>query len=66
MSKTRKISIVWMAEDVEYVAKEMEVTISQDQIGDVLDLLENKHDATLGITWDTIEAAIEYILEDKK
>jgi len=44
-------TIVWMPEDV----LTLDDTLTEEQVSWVLARMEHKHDATLGINWDTIE-----------
>ena len=66
-----KIVIYWCKEDVENVSSSMEVSLTDEEISDVLrNVLEN-HDSEHGITWDTIRCEIEDIVwirdgEDRK
>jgi len=55
---TDKIMIVWTVEDVQTHATNMGYTISYDQAHEILHHLANNHDADLGISWETIKAAI--------
>ena len=50
-----KISISWCVDDVMSVDK----NISLEQAKEVLSLLKHKHDASIGINWDVIQAAIK-------
>lgn len=43
-------TIVWMPEDV----LSLDDTLTDEQVSWVLGRMESKHDATLGISWDTI------------
>ena len=43
-------TIVWMAEDV----LTLDETLNEEQVAEVLYMMKQKHDATLGINWDTI------------
>lgn len=54
-----KITITWGDDDVRHQASQMGVTLTDEQIINVLNLVDNNHDAALGVTWDTIESAIE-------
>ena len=54
-----KITITWNDDDVRHVASQMKVTLSDEQIINVLNYVDKNHDATVGITWDTIQWAIE-------
>jgi mono/diheme cytochrome c family protein len=40
----------------------MGLTLTDEQIVDVLDYVESNHDANFGISWDTIGWAIEHVL----
>lgn len=57
-----EISITWNQDDVLYVAEQMGLTLTNEQIMEVLDYVESNHDANLGISWDTIGWAIETVL----
>ena len=52
-------TIVWMPEDV----LTLDDTLTDEQVSWVLERMEHKHDATLGISWDTVEF---WIREAKK
>lgn len=49
----------WCADDVMHRASEMEVKITQSEAEEIIDSVENNFDASLGVSWDTIEWAIE-------
>lgn len=55
MQHTTQISLVWHAEDV----LSLEPHLTPEQVGEVLDLVENTHDATIGVNWDVISVAID-------
>ena len=57
-TEDEKIAIEWSIQDVYYQAKNDEVEITRQQALNVLSLLDRKHDATLGICWDTISMYI--------
>ena len=59
MGLTKEISIVWQAFDIKLQAEEMGIKITDQQCSDVLDLIESQHDGNLGVTWTTIQCAIE-------
>lgn len=44
-------TIVWMPEDV----LSLDDTLTDEQVSWVLERMEHKHDACLGISWDTVE-----------
>ena len=58
------INITWCADDVLSVADERGLELSQDQCLEVLDYLENNHDANYGISWLTIECALDSLVFD--
>ena len=60
-----KVSVSWCAEDVQGRADEMGVQITKEQIGEVLYLIVDKHDASLGITWDTIDFYISEVTSEE-
>lgn len=53
-------TIVWMPEDV----LTLDDTLTGKQVYDVLKRMERKHDATLGISWDTVEFWIQEVKRD--
>ena len=54
-----KITITWTDEDVWYVAEEHGIKLSEAQVNDILSLLEENHDANIGINWDVIYLTIQ-------
>lgn len=59
--------IVWCVEDVQMVCKEHGYRINIYDAEEILDIVENKHDACYGVNWDTIWAfAEEYIQQNKR
>ena len=52
-------TIVWMPEDV----LSLDDTLTEEQVSWVLERMEHKHDACLGISWDTIEFWINEVKE---
>lgn len=57
--------IVWCADDVIERAFETGITISKKEANEIIEKMEDGHDATLGICWDTIDDWIANLLEDK-
>lgn len=49
---------IWTRSDVELCAAGLGVTLGDDDIAAILDLIHDHHDACHGITWDTIERGI--------
>lgn len=52
-----EVKITWCAYDV----LSLDTTLTPEQVEDVLSLMQSEHDATIGITWDTIEHWIDYV-----
>jgi hypothetical protein len=50
----KKESIKWSVEDFTWYEHD-KYTINEQQAQDALERMINKHDASIGITWDTIE-----------
>lgn len=57
------IALVWQADDVEMRAEERDIELTPEQVGDILHLLDHKHDASLGVSWDTIDYYIDEAVE---
>ena len=51
------ISIVWCIDDV----KEVRPDLDDEQAWDVLQAVKDNHDATMGISWDTLEYAADHL-----
>jgi len=58
---TESISITWHINDV----RSMCPILTKDEAGEVLEYLEHRHDAGIGINWDVIGMAIESVCEEK-
>jgi len=63
---TPYISNDWHIEDVEMMCEQMEVTLTEDEMEDVLHSVANSFDSNYGITWDSFEYAIESIIHYKE
>jgi len=46
----RQIAIIWSIEDVQLARPDL----TDKQAMNVLEIIKNKHDATIGVTWDTL------------
>lgn len=57
MKHTTQINIIWQADDILMVDK----NLSKQQVGEALDLLKKNHDATLGITWETVRCTVALV-----
>jgi hypothetical protein len=64
---SEKMVVEWCMADVMQQASDMKVEVTEKQAKDVLSLMDNKHDANIGICWDVIGCWIDHVLaEDKK
>jgi len=54
---------IWTRDDVLKRAKERGLTISPEEADEIIDRIDRRQEATLGITWDTIDAYIDDYLE---
>jgi len=58
-------TVVWMIEDVEYCCREVNYNRPSKREGrDFLNYLERKHDATMGVCWDTIYIYLDMFREE--
>lgn len=55
------IFIEWCIDDV----KEVREDLDDEQAMEVLEFVKDKHDATLGITWDTLEYAADHLYPEE-
>ena len=57
---------IWQVEDVYSRASEMNFDISEQEAADVLSTINNNHDATLGISWETIDFWLDELRREKE
>lgn len=50
---------VWSEDDVLGRAKEREIKITKEKAQEIIDRIDRKQDATLGISWDTIDCYLD-------
>jgi uncharacterized protein YpuA (DUF1002 family) len=53
----------WDADDIMSVAENMDIELTEDQIREVMELIVKSHDANIGINWDVIGSAIDYVVD---
>jgi hypothetical protein len=53
LADRKQIALIWSIEDVQTVRPDL----TDEQAWEVLQQVKNDHDATLGVTWDTLEWA---------
>ena len=51
--------IIWQVDDVLGRAKEREIEITREQAEKIVSRIDRRKDATLGITWVTIDCALD-------
>lgn len=65
------VAIVWAIEDVRYQLEilnenyDIELVLCDDDCMQVLQRVEDNHDANYGVNWDSIYNAIEWCFEDE-
>jgi len=65
LSNRGYLRVFWMEDDIKHVAEnnfENPIYLTDDQLNDVVTFIENQWDANLGVSWDTIEYSIAYVL----
>jgi len=62
------ISLEWTTDDVKMQLKNRkeETKLTDDECRDILYRLLHKHDATIGVSWDVIDAHIEHYLSSRE
>ena len=60
LAERSQIAIIWSIEDVQEVRPDL----SQDQAWEVLQVVSRRHDATLGVTWETLDYASQSLFGD--
>lgn len=59
------LRVFWLENDINHVAEnnfENPIHLTDDQLNDVVTFIENKWDANIGVSWDTIESSIVHVL----
>ncbi|MBL7062447.1 MAG: hypothetical protein ISS54_06905 [Dehalococcoidia bacterium] len=58
---------IWCEDDVLELAKEKGIKCSRKRAQEIIDKVDRKQDATLGISWDTVSVYLgEYVWDKKK
>lgn len=60
LAKQHQIAILWSTEDVQ----EMRPDLTIEQAWEVLTMVKHRHDATMGINWDTLTCCADDIFPD--
>lgn len=61
LQKEDAIFIEWCIDDV----KEVRPDLDDEQAWDVLQMVKDNHDATIGISWDTLEYAADHLYPEE-
>ena len=59
---SNSIAIIWCIDDV----KSIRPDLSDDECMDVLTYQDRKHDASMGVSWDTLEWCAHYLFPKKE
>ena len=51
--------VLWLDDDVHSKAAESNLVVSDELAAEILEMLEDNHDANYGVTWDHIDAALD-------
>lgn len=62
LASANQMAIVWSAEDVRHVRSDLSIA----QANNVLERVRYRHDATLGVTWETLAIAAETLFGPAK
>jgi ClpP class serine protease len=55
-----KIAITWSVEDIMDRARDISISITEDQAKEILQQVLNRHDASIGVNWDVFD---DYIID---
>jgi hypothetical protein len=56
-----QIAIVWTTQDVLDHARSLKIKLAKTKAQEVLDQILNRHDASQGVSWDTLEYYIRQV-----
>lgn len=48
------ITVIWCVDDIIHLAKSLGKVVSRDRAVEILQEIEHRHDASIGINWDVI------------
>ena len=55
---------VWCSQDVIDAAEERGIKLTPDQADEIIDYVDRKQDAEIGINWAVINSAIDWLISD--
>jgi len=57
------IRVLWNKEDIVVTAKErFDITLTEEQVNEVVESIESSFDANVGVNWDVIADNIDYVI----
>jgi hypothetical protein len=59
------LRVLWHKDDILKVAEENEVTLTDDEVYDIITDLEQNHDANYGLSWDTINDVLTNVINNR-
>lgn len=62
LMKRGYIRVLWHKNDIEDEAERMGITLTENQIENVIGYLESNHDANNGVNWDVINYVIGTVI----
>tara|TARA_R100000988_G_scaffold103120_1_gene80950 strand:+ start:2015 stop:2266 length:252 start_codon:yes stop_codon:yes gene_type:complete len=61
-NETNSIAIIWEIDDVKSVRPDL----TDDECMEVLGYVDRKHDASLGVCWETLECHCDHLFPEKE
>lgn len=59
------VNVFWQRADIIQHAEQHNQILTPEEVDEVLLLMENKHDACVGINWDVIDVWIEFVIAER-
>ena len=59
-----KAAFVWTVADIMDYAEEQGKQITENQAKQILDSLLDRHDASVGVNWDVIDAHLDFVTQE--
>lgn len=56
----------WWPDDFHATAEDLGVELSDEQLLEAMEIVARRHDATVGVNWDVVSNAVEYVTEGAK
>lgn len=60
------INVFWHRIDIEFVAKDMDVVLNEDEISFIKEDIEDNHDANYGLNWDIIVSKVKDVVNNRE